>query len=639
VTKNPEKMFYETAADSSFTDQCKKTNNLYNAAVNNNYRKLKPDEIEILENQGNQSEDWNKILVCSDFSTENILGCRFNGRCILGKFSGEKIKITDITELKTGIYNSDLTDTFVDSEACVYKNGMISNTFIAKNSVIAFCKLIENSGSNTFGNGTDIKIGNEISLKSIPIFADMTCETAGLILADRSNNKLLSRLNNQAREYNEKIQLPFGVVSENSVVAYCKKISSSFIGPFARLYGADLTDNSSIISNKENPVVIGEGVIIKNCIIKNGACIDSHSIVKNSFIDKNVKLAQNAQITDSIIGQGSVIEKGEITSSFTGPLTSSHHQSMLISAIWPGGRGNIGYGANIGSNHTGKAPDQEIICGEGMFFGLGVNIKYPADFSGAPYTIIATGVTTLPQKLTFPFSLIDRPHKNMPVDFPSGLNELFPAWMLYNNVYGVFRNIYKYKDRLKSGIKKEDLRVFRPEIIKMMIKARDSLRSIPQKDICFESDIKGIGKNFIRQENIQTAIESYSFFIKYYALKGVIENVVSLIEKGDNIAELFAEKTAIPEWDFQKKILETEGVPTDKLKSLAIMFMGMRGKILKKAVENKNRDNIRYMKIFPENFQDMESYNPEQDPVLLRIKYDTENYLKITEKITGKLSQ
>lgn len=53
----------------------------------------------------------------------------------------------------------------------------------------------------------------------------------------------------------------------------------------------------------------------------------------------------------------------------------------------------------MGSNHTGKLNDQEIWPGEGVFYGLGCNIKFPTNMTQAPYTLIATGVTTLPQKV------------------------------------------------------------------------------------------------------------------------------------------------------------------------------------------------------------------------------------------------
>ena len=52
------------------------------------------------------------------------------------------------------------------------------------------------------------------------------------------------------------------------------------------------------------------------------------------------------------------------STSLVGPFVAFHHQALLIAAYWPEGKGNIAYGANVGSNHTGKAPDQEIRPGE-----------------------------------------------------------------------------------------------------------------------------------------------------------------------------------------------------------------------------------------------------------------------------------
>src|SRR4029077_20042916 len=108
------------------------------------------------------------------------------------------------------------------------------------------------------------------------------------------------------------------------------------------------------------------------------------------------------------------VAEGEVTASLVGPFVGFHHQALLIAALWPEGKGNVGYGANVGSNHTSKAPDQEFRAGEGLFLGLGVSIKFPSAFRRAPYSIIACGVNTLPQKVTFPFSLINAPSARWP---------------------------------------------------------------------------------------------------------------------------------------------------------------------------------------------------------------------------------
>jgi NhaA family Na+:H+ antiporter len=58
-----------------------------------------------------------------------------------------------------------------------------------------------------------------------------------------------------------------------------------------------------------------------------------------------------------------------------------------------------------------------------------VSIKFPSDFSQAPYQVFASGVSALPQKITFPFSLINSPRQLYPGISPA-YNEIMPAWLL-----------------------------------------------------------------------------------------------------------------------------------------------------------------------------------------------------------------
>ena len=108
----------------------------------------------------------------------------------------------------------------------------------------------------------------------------------------------------------------------------------------------------------------------------------------------------------SFLGLDSSIARGECHHSLIGPFVGFHHQALLIAALWPLGRGNIAYGAMLGSNHTGKVNDQECWMGEGCFFGLGVAVKYPCNFTGSPYSLFAAKCTINPMRLDLPFSLI-----------------------------------------------------------------------------------------------------------------------------------------------------------------------------------------------------------------------------------------
>ena len=193
--------------------------------------------------------------------------------------------------------------------------------------------------------------------------------------------------------------------------------------------------------------VIGRGCIIcnlsslENAHLGDFVSIENGAIVRDSIVENNVVITDNAIVKSSFIGSYSNIGEAEIEHSLLGPLVQIHHHSLLISALWAEGRGNVGYGANVGSNHTGRMPDQEIMPGLGQFFGLGCSIKFPANFSEAPFTMIATGVICEPMRLQLPFSLITK-------------EEIVPAWVYNKNAYAVFRSIYKWdkRSRVKGNL-------------------------------------------------------------------------------------------------------------------------------------------------------------------------------------------
>ncbi|GAG45181.1 unnamed protein product, partial [marine sediment metagenome] len=194
-----------------------------------------------------------------------------------------------------------------------------------------------------------------------------------------------------------------------------------------------------------------------------------------------------------------VIEKGEVTSSLVGPLVALHHQALLIAAIWPGGRGNVSAGALVGSNHTGRAADQEIMIGEGVFFGLGVNVKLPIDLMRAPYTIIAPGPLVSPQRMEFPFSLVREPGAELAEAFARAKprqpvpHEMLPGWVLAESPYTVVRAGKKYRDRYRAKRSPLDTDPLRPEVLALVRDARDRLRAAPEKDIYTGEEIPGLG--------------------------------------------------------------------------------------------------------------------------------------------------
>lgn len=302
------------------------------------------------------------------------------------------------------------------------------------------------------------------------------------------------------------------------------------IGPGAVIRCAPLVENSLLLRETllDCPGPVRDSVLLP------GASVLNHAQVHGSVLQWRARADTMALVLDSVAGEGSVVEghgrlsrsflgadsvlgQGEVTASLVGPMTGIHHQSLLIATLWPGGKGNVGYGANAGSNHTSRLPDQELRLGDGVFVGLGASIKFPADYTLSPYTVLATGVVTLPQKVSFPFSLISPP-AHRPSGTPEGFNRLSPGWMLTDNLYALARSAWKIRSRSTATHTPVDRSLLTPEILAMVEDALNRLRSHG----C--SDMPGKGKNFLTEEDRIKGIKAYELLLEAEGLHRSLRN-------------------------------------------------------------------------------------------------------------------
>lgn len=559
-------------------------------------RRLTPEEIAVLEKQGNHAENWAIILVCDDFTPSNIRNSRFFGTCYLGRFTGKHITVHSSISLPSGIYDSILIQSCVNNECCICNVRGMSNYFIDENAGINNVGILSCSSSAVFGNGQEIVIGIETGGLEVLSFAELT---VGFAYGICKNREVQSEYSLFIRSYVDRCRTGFGIVNSECRINNCTNILDTLFGTAATCNNATLVQNASVLSSHEEPTSIMNGAFVRNSCIQWGCEVDSMAIVDESVLTEHSHVERHGKVTHSIIGPNTGIAEGEVTASLVGPFVGFHHQALLIGSIWPEGKGNVAYGANVGSNHTSKAPDQEIYCGEGMFFGLGSNIKFPSDFSRAPYSIIATGVTTMPQRMTFPFSLI-----NTPSSFVDGIspafNELIPGWVLSDNLYTIKRNEGKYKKRNKGRRSDFSFDVFRPEIVELMCNARNLLReTIIVKDYYFESDITGIGKNYVTRQNLVKAIETYSLHIEQYCLDGLYKQCSMLLRNDIPVNEntILTTPTDNPFWKHQRDLCGSEGFFNRQLRDNLERFANLVSRSSQQVLAAKEKDDIRGRKI------------------------------------------
>jgi hypothetical protein len=563
--------------------------------LSSGYRSLTIEEIGQLKKQNNHAENWDTVFVTDGFFTSFIINSRFYGKCYLGRFTGFPLEVENEVTLQSGIYDSTIKDSKIDDESLISRCGLIANYIISRYSVLYNTNTITAGRENTFANGIKIAVGPETGERSITIFAEMKMSAAEnlLSLEDKTDYDEFCSC------YTKQISLDSGYIGCNCRIINTTSLRNSFISDMTIVEGASLISDSIILSSENDTTYIGSAVEISNSIIHWGCSIDSKSIIRNSLLMDYTHAEKLCLISESIIGPNSSIGEAEITSSFAGPFTAAHHHSLLIAAIWPGGRGNMGYGANVGSNHTSRLPDQEIFPGEGMFFGLGSSIKFPAEYKKSPYTVISTGAVTLPQRVEFPFSLITQPSA-VKQNISPLYNELIPAWILSDNIYSVVRNESKYRKRNRSRRNETDFSIFRPEIIDMMITARDRLKSISDiKEIYTEAEIPETGKNFITEKNRITGADTYTFYIQLYALKLLVHRAGKVLSDNNGVdtEQIYRDDSDIKQWSHARTILENEGLKEIPLKESLEKVINMNNVFLSSVYSSKDKDNIRGKKI------------------------------------------
>jgi hypothetical protein len=525
---------------------------------------------------------------------------------------------------------------------------MIANYHIGDYAIVQGCGNLLCTGSTSFGNDQRASLGIESPLRMTAFFAEIDVETAAHVAGRRDDLELQASYEQAVCDYRRQATSSVGIIEAFASVKHTAKLVNVFVGAHAVIDSATWLENCTILSNAKEVTCVASGAIIKNSIIQWGSRIESHALVEQSICCEHSYVDSHGKVSSSLIGPNSGISSGECLFSLLGPFIGFHHQSLLIATYWPSGKGTVGYGANIGSNHTSKAPDQEIWPGEGMFFGLGCSIKFPADFSQAPYSIVASGVTTLPQQMKMPFSLINERAESIEGVSPA-YNEILPGWVLSDNIYTVRRNERKFAIRDRAIRNHCGFEVFRPEIVDTMVYARKALRKIAgtkntrilrknDRPIYTDKDIPCLGKNFLKETARLEGIEAYTFYIRLYALKGLYFAIRFCLQHPNHKETLprVLEPHFIddPRYEHELKLL-LEEFPGIKVSSMLEELVVAHEKMYADTVLSKEKDNFRGIRIIPDYAN---VHMPAtDDPFVLDTKKETDEIKQHVKEILPQL--
>lgn len=579
-------------------------------------RALTEDEIEQLVSQGNRAEDWSTVTVSPDFTTRHVSGNHFLGKVVLGHFTGSEAEYDAGAALPTGVYDSTLQNCEVGDEALIHRVGLISGTLVASHATIVGTDSVTGGDETLYGCDLALPPGIETCRVRLGVFAELTTSMLVELLECHDDEDFRVDYESLLEQYVVEATGRWTIVDEGAVIHDSVRIAGSYIGRAAQVRGAQVVDNSCVISDEQQPSSITDGACLYGSIVQWGGRLATQAVVRDSVIGEHATIEHNAVVRESFVGANSHIGQAEVTASLLGPFVAARHRSLLIAATWTEGRGNVGSGAQVGSNHTGRAADQAIRCGEGLFFGLGCVVRFPADFTAAPHSVIAAGVTTLPQRLEFPFSLINTPTDSIEKLSPA-LNELTPAWVLRHSLYQVRRNDEKHRQRDRARHEVLNLDTFSPRTVQLMQAAVGRLEAAPEQAVYTVSDIAGLGKNLMTRAALEQALETYRCFINWYALRGVKQRIeMAGVRAADpGAADCLQEDPDDRGWTLARQLLDGR---TD----IPAMLQELRDveQTMAKSVEtSKRKDDERMTRIFGGS---VPASTPAEEDALVRLTWD-----------------
>ncbi len=490
---------------------------------------LSTEQVAQLSYQGNRAQNWNRVKISPGCNLERIRNVIFEGNCLIGDLDGEPLELFSGLTIPPGIENCRLRDVLIGDGCAIFDVALLSRVDILRRTAIQSCQVIAGGDLNPLGLDRKITFSPSIGERQLSIFPGMTSEALAWLAVRIQDREVQEAYQTLCDTYRKRHQRVTTLIASDVRIVGTRKILRSAIGPGARIESAACIEDSILLSTPQNRTFVGSRAIVQRCTTGCGVELADGCFCENSHFDDLSWAHGNARVTSSIFSPYSGVTSGECSTSFVGPFTSFTRQALLISTFWPEGRGNVSYGANIGTSHSGRAADQEHWAGEGIFYGLGASIRFPSNFVESPWLLIASGVTTLPQRVEMPFSLIQHPTIR-PVDLSPAFNELVPGWSIEKNLYGLLANEEHYRKvqsayPLPNNRTPLETRIFRPTIIPLLLDTLDRLHragsassvdTLPNGEMYYlESQIPGIGKNFVRESARQQGICSLEFAINY----------------------------------------------------------------------------------------------------------------------------
>ena len=435
------------------------------------FRKLTTQEIDVLVNNRNSSDNWNKILVSGKFNASLIKNCKFHGLVRIGSLEPVFHEFHNL-RMAVGIYNSTIISCDIGDNVCIDNVNYISHYIIGNDVMLTNINELATTDRAKFGNGilktgepektrVWVEVCNENGGRGIAPFDGMLAGDAYLWSKFRGDKILMERFLSLTDGSGDKLRGYYGMIGNRTVIKNCRIIKDVRIGSDAYIKGANKLKNLTINSDENRPSQIGEGCELVNGIIGYGCRLFYGVKAVRFILAAHSQLKYGARLINSFLGNNSTISCCEVLNSLIFSAHEQHHNNSFLCAALLMGQSNIAAGATIGSNHNSRSADGELMAKRGFWPGLCVSLKHNSRF--ASFTMLAKGDYPAELDIKIPFSLISN-------DVANDRLLIMPAYWFMYNMYALERNTWKYKER--------DLRINKFQNIEYEYLAPDTINEI-----------------------------------------------------------------------------------------------------------------------------------------------------------------
>ena len=298
--------------------------------MNNNYRALTSAEIEVLESNNCWSENWADVMVAEGFRPNFFHRVMFYGDIRLGAVE-KKIEVSNGFLKHAGINDATLRNVTVGDNCLIEKVGnFINNYTIGDDCYISNICTMETVEGATYGEGHMVSVLNEMGDGNVILFNELNSQMAAFMVKHFNDKQLKDALHRMVSEDIKLTNPDRGTIGNNVKIVNTKEITNTVIKDDCEISGASRLSDCTIMSNKDDSVYIGTGVICENSIICNGCSITNSVKMQDCFVGEACQITNGFTAEASLFFANSYMANGEACAAFCGPFSASHHKSSLL---------------------------------------------------------------------------------------------------------------------------------------------------------------------------------------------------------------------------------------------------------------------------------------------------------------------